>query len=272
MLYLANIFANYNKKSESYDLTTVGKGTIIVLMVIALVAAAYFIGKRDVKISTKQLTVSAVLIALAFVASNMKLFKMPMGGSVTLFSMMFICLIGYWYGIRAGILAGVTYGLLQLIVDPYIVTLPQLLTDYPLAFGALGLSGIGHHIDKKTESSVFEFGGLQIGYILGVLGRYAFSVISGVVFFADWAPKGQSPLVYSLTYNISYLGVEGIITLILISLAPVSQAIRLAGRIVASREDKEDKKKARKQATVGLVILIAVLLIGFVIAKFKLFK
>ena len=272
MLYLANIFANYNKKAESYDLTTVGKGTIIVLMVIALVAAAYFIGKRDVKISTKQLTVSAVLIALAFVASNMKLFKMPMGGSITLFSMMFVCLIGYWYGIRAGILAGVTYGLLQLIVDPYIVTLPQLLTDYPLAFGALGLSGIGHHIDKKTESTVFEFGGLQIGYILGVLGRYAFSVISGVVFFADWAPEGQSPLVYSLTYNISYLGVEGIITLILISLAPVSQAIRLAGRIVASREDKEDKKKAQKQATVGLVILIAVLLIGFVIAKFKLFK
>lgn len=268
MLYLANIFAKYNKEAEGYDLTTVGKASIIVLMIIALVVAAYFIGKRDIKISTKQLTVSAVLIALAFVASNMKLFKMPMGGSITLFSMMFVCLIGYWYGIRAGILAGVTYGLLQLIVDPYIVTLPQLLTDYPLAFGALGLSGIGHHIDKKTESTVFEFGGLQIGYILGVLGRYAFSVISGVVFFADWAPEGQSPLVYSLTYNISYLGVEGIITLILISLAPVSQAIRLAGRIVASREDKEDKKKARKQATFGAIILFIVLVVGLAIANF----
>ena len=241
-------------------------------MVVALVSAAYFIGKRDVKISTRQLTISAVLIALAYVASTMKLFKMPMGGSITLFSMMFVCLIGYWYGIRAGILAGVTYGLLQLLIDPYIITLPQLLTDYPLAFGALGFSGVGHHIDKKTESTVFEFGGLQIGYILGVLGRYVFAVLSGVIFFAEYAPKGQSPLVYSLTYNISYLGVEGIITLILISLAPVSQAIRLAGRIVASREDKEDKKKARKQATVGLVILIAVLLIGFVIAKYKLFK
>lgn len=268
MLYLANIFAKYNKEAEGYDLTTVGKASIIVLMILALVVAAYFIGKRDIKISTKQLTVSAVLIALAFVASNMKLFKMPMGGSITLFSMMFVCLIGYWYGIRAGILAGVTYGLLQLIVDPYIVTLPQLLTDYPLAFGALGLSGIGHHIDKKTESTVFEFGGLQIGYILGVLGRYAFSVISGVVFFADWAPEGQSPLVYSLTYNISYLGVEGIITLILISLAPVSQAIRLAGRIVASREDKEDKKKARKQATFGAIILFIVLVVGLAIANF----
>lgn len=268
MLYLANIFAKYNKEAEGYDLTTVGKASIIVLMILALVVAAYFIGKRDIKISTKQLTVSAVLIALAFVASNMKLFKMPMGGSITLFSMMFVCLIGYWYGIRAGILAGVTYGLLQLIVDPYIVTLPQLLTDYPLAFGALGLSGVGHHIDKKTESTVFEFGGLQIGYILGVLGRYAFSVISGVVFFADWAPEGQSPLVYSLTYNISYLGVEGIITLILISLAPVSQAIRLAGRIVASREDKEDKKKARKQATFGAIILFIVLVVGLAIANF----
>jgi thiamine transporter len=267
MLYLANIFAKYNKGAESYDLTTLSKALIIALMLVALFVAAYFIGKRDIKISTKQLTVSAVFIALAFVASNMKLFKMPTGGSITLFSMMFICLIGYWYGIGAGILAGVTYGLLQLIVDPYIVTLPQLLTDYPLAFGALGLSGIGHHIDKKTESSVFEFGGLQIGYILGVLGRYAFSVISGVVFFADWAPKGQSPLVYSLTYNISYLGVEGIITLILISLAPVSQAIRLAGRIVASREDKEDKKKSKLQATIGCIILFVVLVVGLAIAN-----
>ena len=268
MLYLANIFAKYNKDAGSYDLTTVGKGSIIVLMILALVVAAYFIGKRDIKISTKQLTVSAVFIALAFVASNMKLFKMPMGGSITLFSMMFICLIGYWYGFGAGILAGVTYGLLQLIVDPYIITLPQLLTDYPLAFGALGLSGIGHHIDKKTESTVFEFGGLQIGYILGVLGRYAFSVVSGVVFFAEYAPKGQSPLVYSLTYNISYLGVEGIITLILISLAPVSQALRMAGRIVMSREEKEEQKN-KKKAVRGLIILLAVLVIGLGIALIK---
>ena len=268
MFYLANIFAKYNKDAGSYDLTTLSKALIIALMLVALFVAAYFIGKRDIKISTKLLTISAVLIALAFVASNMKLFKMPMGGSITLFSMMFICLIGYWYGIGAGILAGVTYGLLQLIVDPYIVTLPQLLTDYPLAFGALGLSGIGHHIDKKTESGVFEFGGLQIGYILGVIGRYAFSVISGVVFFAEWAPEGQSPLVYSLTYNISYLGVEGIITLVLISLAPVSQALRIAGRVVMSREEKE-KEKNKKNAVRGLVILGAVLVIGLGIALIR---
>lgn len=65
-----------------------------------------------------------------------------MGGSVTLFSMLFICCIGYWYGLRTGIMTGVAYGLLQLISDPYIISLPQMITDYILAFGALGLSGI----------------------------------------------------------------------------------------------------------------------------------
>ena len=108
----------------------------------------------------KQLAVSAICVALAFVTSNIKLFSFPFGGSVTLLSMLFICLVGYWYGFKAGILTGVAYGLLQLIVDPYVLTLPQLLVDYPLAFGALGLSGIGYHFDKKHK-----YGGLLIGYI-----------------------------------------------------------------------------------------------------------
>ena len=85
-----------------------------------------------------------------------------MGGSVTLFSMLFICCIGYWYGLRTGLMTGVAYGLLQLISDPYIISLPQMITDYLLAFGALGLSGL--FCNKKY--------GLIKGYIAGVLGRY----------------------------------------------------------------------------------------------------
>lgn len=164
---------------------------------------------------TKKLVFSAMAIALALVTSYIKVIKMPMGGSVTLFSMFFVCLIGYWFGAKVGILTGIAYGLLQFIVDPYVLSIPQVIIDYPLAFGALGLSGF--FSNKKH--------GLQFGYIAGVLGRFVFAVLSGVIFFGMYAPEGMNPLIYAIIYNGAYLGLEGVITLILLSLAPVANAL-----------------------------------------------
>lgn len=167
--------------------------------------------------STKKLVFSALGIALALVTSYIKLWEMPMGGSITLLSMLFICLIGYWFGAGYGIIAGVAFGLLQFIIDPYMVSIPQVLLDYPLAFGALGLSGLFHN--KKY--------GLQIGYVVGVIGRFVFSTLSGVIFFADYAPEGMNPWVYSIAYQGSYLGVEMVLTLIIISIPPVAKALSI---------------------------------------------
>jgi thiamine transporter len=141
--------------------------------------------------------------------------SLPMGGSITLFSMLFVTLIGYWYGPKIGILTGVAYGLLQFVINPYFYTLPQVLLDYFLAFGALGLSGFFY---KKKW-------GLQVGYIVSVLGRYIFSVISGAVFFGSYAPEGTPVIVYSLTYNATYLLPEAILTLIVVSLPPFAKAL-----------------------------------------------
>ena len=165
--------------------------------------------------TVKKLVFSAMGIALAMVTSYIKIWEMPMGGSVTLLSMLFICLIGYWFGPKFGIVTGIAYGILQFIIDPYMLSIPQVLFDYPFAFGALGLSGF--FCDRKY--------GLQLGYITGVLGRFLFSTLSGVIFFADYAPEGMNPWVYSALYQGSYLGAEGIITLILISLPPVVKAL-----------------------------------------------
>ena len=138
-----------------------------------------------------------------------------MGGSVTLFSMLFICLIGYWFGPGYGLLTGVAYGVLQFIINPYMLSIPQVLIDYPLAFGALGLSGF-------FSKSKF---GLQIGYAVGVIGRFIFAILSGVIFFASYAPKGMNAFIYSFLYNGAYLGAEAAITLIVISLPPVNKAL-----------------------------------------------
>jgi thiamine transporter len=168
------------------------------------------------KLTTKKLVYSAVALALAFVCSMIKFANLPMGGSVTLFSMFFVTLIGYFYGPVVGLTASVAYGLLQFAVEPYFYTLPQVLLDYPLAFGALGLSGFFYQ--KKH--------GLQIGYVAGVIGRYIFAVISGYVFFGSYAPEGTPAIIYSLTYNATYILPEAVFTLIFISVPSVAKAIR----------------------------------------------
>lgn len=169
------------------------------------------------KDTTKKLVYSALGIALALVTSYIKLWEMPMGGSVTLLSMLFVCLIGYWFGLKYGLITGIAFGSLQFIIDPYMLSIPQVILDYPLAFGALGLSGL--FCNKKF--------GLQIGYIIGVVGRFVCSTLSGVIFFADYAPEGMNPWVYSIVYQGSYLGAEMVLTLIIISIPPVANALSL---------------------------------------------
>lgn len=198
----------------SYSLTGAGYGALVALMLLLLLLACFITGGKR-KIATKHLVFAAVAMALAMITSFLKIFEAPMGGSVTLFSMLFICCIGYWYGLRTGLMTGVAYGLLQLISDPYIISLPQMITDYLLAFGALGLSGL--FCNKKN--------GLVKGYIAGVLGRYFFAFLSGLIFFASYAEgTGMSAPVYSLAYNGAYLGCEALITLIVLSIPAVNKA------------------------------------------------
>ena len=195
----------------SYNLTPLGY--VVLIAVVIVVLAVGFIVKDKKTHSVKRLVTSAMAIALATLTSFITIFKMPMGGSVTLF---IIVLIGYWYGISEGMTASIAYGVLQLIVNPYIISLPQMFLDYIFAFGALGLSGI--FANSKN--------GLVKGYIAGIAGRFFFSFLSGWIFFAVYTPEFfNSAVLYSLAYNAAYIGAEGIITIIVIMLPPVKKAI-----------------------------------------------
>jgi thiamine transporter len=191
-------------------LKTPGYVALILLMALLLILAVSLSQKmekkKSVRFSTKELVFCAMSIALATVTSMIKLYKLPTGGSVTLLSMFFICFVGYMYGPAAGILTGFAHGILQLLIDPYILFPMQVLVDYPLAFGALGISGFFWKSKR----------GLEKGYIAGILGRFVFAVLSGWLFFGEYAWEGWSPLPYSLAYNASYIFPEAFITLVLI--------------------------------------------------------
>jgi thiamine transporter len=219
----------------SYNITSGGYALLVVLAVAVMLVISYFVnGDGKMRMSIKQLTVSALCLALAFVLSNIKLFKLPMGGSVTVFSMFFVTFIGYLYGPRVSLSAAFAYGLLQMVVDPYIIAVPQLLCDYVLAFGALGVSGF--FFNRRN--------GMIKGYLAGIFGRFVFSTLSGIIFFAEYAPEGWNPILYSMAYNGSYIAAEGALTVALLAVPAVHMALN---RI----KQEVNEKSLRKQVQLG---------------------
>jgi thiamine transporter len=144
-------------------------------------------------------------IAVAFVLSCIKLFRMPQGGSVTPAAMMPLVLFALAFGPGQGIVVGCAFGLLQLIEDFYVIHPVQLLVDYPMAYAALALGCVALWLPEKYER--FR---LPMAVLLGYFGRYLMASISGAVFFAEYAGE-QNAWVYSLGYNLSYLGTEALI-------------------------------------------------------------
>ncbi len=196
-------------------LTTAGYFAVAICVFLLLIVISAIGNRKGRTVNARVLTFSAAAISLAYVCSFITVLKMPMGGSITLFSMLFVVLIGYWYGPAVGIMAGIAYGLLQLIQDPYIISIPQMLCDYIFAFGALGIGGFFRN--RKY--------GLPVGYICAITGRFIFALLSGVIFFADYAPANMSPFVYSAAYNGAYIYAEGAITIILLLIPAVSKAL-----------------------------------------------
>lgn len=218
-LGIMNFFATGNT-DDGYALK-VPSYVLFVALVLALLAIVFLSKKESKKIQTKQLVFASVAMALAVVTSFIKFVNLPYGGSATLFSMFFICLIGYLYGTKIGLLTGVAYGFLQLIIDPSVYHPVQLLLDYPVAFGCLGLAGV---FSKSRH-------GLIKGYILGVVGRYIVHAISGYIFFIQWFPAETNPVVYTLTYNASYIVPEALVTIIILLIPAFTNGLKEVKRM-----------------------------------------
>jgi len=154
---------------------------------------------------TRVLTEAALAIALAFVLGLIKVFQMPFGGSISL-EMIPLILLALRQGPVVGVVTGAAYGLLNLAVGPVVVHPVQVLFDYPLAFGALGLAGFFRPTVR----------GAVIGATVAVLARFVCHFVSGVVFFASYAPEGWNPYVYSGAYNAAYLIPSLVIALVVV--------------------------------------------------------
>lgn len=151
---------------------------------------------------------AGIMIALAFILDNIKLFSMPYGGTVTAGSMIPILIFALRWGKMPGLMAGAVFGTMQFILGTKWSYHPiSILFDYTVAWAALGyLAGMWK---GNRFAPIF-------GVILAVLGRFACHVLSGVVVFSEYTPEGWNPLLYSMAYNGTYLGVELLIAVLVL--------------------------------------------------------
>jgi thiamine transporter len=143
---------------------------------------------------TRIMVEGALCVALSVVFSYLKLFSMPQGGSLTL-EMAPLFYFSYRRGYKWGCAAGGISGILQMIFGGYVAHPVQAILDYPAAFACMGLSGAFGRDEK----------GIAVGTILAGAVRFVCHVLSGVIFFASYAPEGQNVWAYSAIYNASFM-------------------------------------------------------------------
>lgn len=167
------------------------------------------------------LTESALMIALATILSMIKLLPLPMEGSLTLLSMLPICIIAFRYGTLKGLGAAFVYALFQFALGlPAILSwglsvptlLGTMMLDYLVPFTALGLAGI---FGTKSLAR------MSCGITLALGTRFLSHFLSGIIIFQyleTWELFGKiferSPYLYSLCYNGVYMLPELVLTLI----------------------------------------------------------
>jgi len=140
---------------------------------------------------------------LSVILNQITLFRLPQGGSITLGSMIPVLLIAYRRGVLVGVFTGTVFGLVQMVIEGYIYYPLQIILDYPLAFGVLGIAGLF----KKHPI---------VGVVVALTGRFLAHFVSGVAFFAEYAPPEMGPVVYSAVYNSSYMVPEIVISGVII--------------------------------------------------------
>ncbi len=169
---------------------------------------------------------TAVMLALSTILSMIVLFDMPMGGSVTPFSMLPVMVIAYRYGFKWGLLTGSVYGVLQMFLGMnnlsyatnWVAAVCIILFDYVVAYMAVAFAGLFRKLKNQAI-------GFSIGVVIACVLRFICHFITGVTVWADYS-DGVWPVVsYSLIYNGSYLlpelGVTIVVGAVLMSLLDV---------------------------------------------------
>ena len=161
-----------------------------------------------------KIVTGGISLALAFVRSQIEIFELPNGGSVTPASVLPIIIFAMAFGPGWGFVVAIIFSLLQLI-GGWLVTPFQVLLDYTLGYSAYGLIGfaaqprakrilIGNPLKRFANAGIVK---AIIFTILAYAVRWFCSVLSGVIFYSEYAGD-MNPWIYSMIYNGSFLSLD----------------------------------------------------------------
>lgn len=188
--------------------------SLVIIIISIFLFYLYIKEMRKTKFTTKEIVTIAMFSSISFILYMIQFIKYPQGGGITLFSMLPTMLLTILYDRCAGVTGGMIFGLLKLLNGIYIVHPAQFILDYLLSTMALGLAG---EFGRERKKDIVK--GCLFATSLSVL----VNIISGVVFFGQYAPEGMNVVVYSSIYNISSAGVEGVLATIIIALLPINR-------------------------------------------------
>ena len=145
---------------------------------------------------------------------------MPMGGGVTLLSMLPVMIAGLKHGVKSGVTTAFLFSVVQLIQGAvaggvfsmslgWQTVVVCVVFDYIVPFTVLGFSAFAGARDGVLNRWRINF---TFGVLMAV--RFACHFITGVVIWGQWAPEGMGKMLYSFIYNVQYMAPELILTLI----------------------------------------------------------
>lgn len=188
-------------------------------LVILLAMIVFVMMIRKVKLTPLLMAQISLSVAICAVLNAFPLFRLPQGGSVTLASTLPIIIMAFAHGPEVGMLTGFLFGVVNLFLGPYIIHPLQTLLDYPLPFMLVGAAGY--------------FKQRHLGSLVGQVLRLFMHTLSGVIFFASYAPVGQQEgfglWLYSIGYNGSFVALETLILLTIITLVPWERFMKVLG-------------------------------------------
>lgn len=158
----------------------------------------------------RAITETAILVALAtvlqIISEMVPILQMPQGGSVTL-ALLPVMAIGFRRGFKYGLLGGTVFGIISWFLDGRILHLGSIFFDY--IFVGMGFAVTGLFQAKRKKILFF-----LLAIFLGGFFKFLFHTLSGILFFAEYAPVGESAIWYSVVYNFGYCAVSTFLAMV----------------------------------------------------------
>lgn len=188
---------------------------IAIILAIILTVGLFILTVKKLKgfkFNAPSLARIGLISAITIVLYLIKVVPFPQGGGFSLLSILPIMILSIVFGIEEGLLCALIVGALKLVIQPPFFPL-QIPLDY---FG--GMMAIAFTPIFGSNNKLKLISGAVLAGIVSII----FSILSGGIFFGQFAPEGMNPWIYSIGYNLLGYGVEVLLSVVALSVIPLN--------------------------------------------------